>query len=294
LHILPDARLTLDIVSTNKAFGGIQGVYSHQSTATGTGMTFSVYVPPHPAGAMLPVIWYLSGLSCTHANVTDKGDYRRACAELGLIFVAPDTSPRGEDVPDDPDGAYDFGLGAGFYVDATEEPFAQHYRMRHYIEDELPALVAANFPADMARQGIMGHSMGGHGALTISLRNPGRFRATSAFAPIVSPANCPWGHKALGGYLGPDRATWAEYDACALIRGGARLPDLLIDQGAADQFLDEQLKTYLLREACEASGQNATIRMQPGYDHSYYFVSTFMADHLAWHAGRLVDQRGPV
>ena len=279
--------MTLETVSTNTAFGGVQGVYRHSSTATGTDMTFSVFVPPHEAGAKLPVIWYLSGLTCTHANVTDKGEFRKACAKLGLIFVAPDTSPRGENVPDDADGAYDFGLGAGFYVNATEAPFAQNYQMRSYIEDELPALVAANFPVDMSSQGIMGHSMGGHGALTISLRNPGRFKSTSAFAPIVSPLNCAWGQKALGGYLGPDQATWVEYDACALIAGGARLPDLLVDQGEADNFLDDQLKTHLLAEACRAARQKAVIRMQPGYDHSYYFISTFMADHLAWHAERL-------
>lgn len=279
--------MTFETVSTNTAFGGVQGVYKHHSTATGTDMTFSVYVPPHAAGAKLPVVWYLSGLTCTHANVTEKGEFRRACSELGLIFVAPDTSPRGEGVPDDPDGAYDFGLGAGFYVNALVEPFAEHYRMRGYIESELPRLVAEHFPVDMERQGIMGHSMGGHGALTLSLRDPGKYKATSAFAPIVSPLNCPWGEKALGGYLGPDRETWAEYDACALIAAGARLPDLLVDQGEADNFLTDQLKTHLLVEACEAAGQKATIRMQPGYDHSYYFISTFMADHLAWHATRL-------
>lgn len=250
-------------------------------------MTFSAFVPDHAPGAKLPVIWYLSGLTCTHANVTEKGEYRRACAELGLIFVAPDTSPRGEGVPDDAEGAYDFGLGAGFYVDATEAPFATHYRMRSYIERELPALVAQHFSADMDRQGIMGHSMGGHGALTIALRNPGRFASVSAFAPIVAPSQVPWGHKALGGYLGQDRQGWAEYDACALIENGARLPDLLIDQGAADNFLEAQLKTQFLEEACAKAGQKATIRMQPGYDHSYYFISTFMADHLAWHADRL-------
>jgi S-formylglutathione hydrolase len=195
--------------------------------------------------------------------------------------------PRGEDVPDDRAGAYDFGLGAGFYVDATQEPFARHYRMREYVERELPELIAAEFPVNMARQGITGHSMGGHGALTISLRNPGRFKSTSAFAPIVSPLNCPWGHKALGGYLGEDHTAWADYDACALIDKGARLPDLLVDQGDADNFLDEQLKTHLLEEACARAGQKATIRRQPGYDHSYYFISTFMADHIAWHAERL-------
>lgn len=279
--------MTLETVSTNTAFGGVQGVYKHSSVATGTEMTFSVFVPPHAPGDKLPVVWYLSGLTCTHANVTDKGEYRKACAELGLIFVAPDTSPRGEGVADDADGAYDFGLGAGFYVDATEEPYAQHYNMRTYIEGELPALISENFPADMERQGIMGHSMGGHGALTIALRNPDRFKSTSAFAPIVSPMNCPWGHKALGGYLGADQSSWAEYDACALITRGAGLPDLLVDQGEADNFLTEQLKTHLLVEACEAAGQKATIRMQAGYDHSYYFISTFMADHLAWHAERL-------
>lgn len=279
--------MTLETISTNTAFGGMQGVYKHGSTATGTEMTFSVYVPPHEDGVKLPVVWFLSGLTCTHANVTEKGEFRRACSELGLIFVAPDTSPRGEGVPDDPDGAYDFGIGAGFYVDATEAPFAQHYRMRSYILDELPSVISAHFPADMARQAIMGHSMGGHGALTISLRNPGRFKATSAFAPIVSPMNCPWGEKALAGYLGDNKDMWTEYDACALIAGGARLPDLLVDQGSADNFLADQLKTDLLVKACEDAGQKATIRMQPGYDHSYYFISTFMADHLQWHAERL-------
>ena len=279
--------MTIETLSTNRSFGGTQGVYAHESAETGTNMTFSVYVPDHAPGEKLPVIWYLSGLTCTHVNVTEKGEYRRACAELGLIFVAPDTSPRGDGVADDTQGAYDFGLGAGFYVDATELPFAPHYRMRSYIERELPELIAAHFPVDMARQGIMGHSMGGHGALTISLRNPGRYNSTSAFAPIVAPSQVPWGHKALGGYLGQDRAAWAEYDACALIESGARLPDLLVDQGMADNFLKEQLRTHLLEEACAKAAQKATIRMQPGYDHSYYFISTFMADHLAWHAERL-------
>ena len=279
--------MTLETVSINTAFGGVQGVYKHASSATGTDMTFSVYVPPHKAGAKLPVVWYLSGLTCTHANVTDKGEFRATCAELGLIFVAPDTSPRGEGVADDPEGAYDFGLGAGFYVNATREPFARHYSMRDYIEHELPAIIAANFPADMRAQGITGHSMGGHGALTIGLRNPGRFKSVSAFAPIVSPMNCPWGHKALGGYLGDDRAAWRQYDACALIEDGARLPDILVDQGTADNFLTDQLKPELLEAACATAGQPMTLRMQAGYDHSYYFISTFMADHLAWHGKRL-------
>ena len=276
----------MDTVSTNRSHGGTQGVYTHQSDVTGTPMTFSVFVPDHAEGAKLPVLWYLSGLTCTHANVTEKGEFREACAKAGIIFIAPDTSPRGDDVPDDE--GYDFGKGAGFYVNATQEPWARHFRMRDYIEQELPALIAAEFPmADMDRQGITGHSMGGHGALTISLRNPGRFRSTSAFSPIVSPLNCPWGEKALGGYLGPDKAAWREYDACALIEDGARLPDLLVDQGDADNFLHEQLKTGLLVMAARKAGIPATIRMQPGYDHSYYFISTFMAEHIAWHAERL-------
>lgn len=275
----------MEQVSAWRSHGGTQGVYTHPSQETGTAMTFSVFVPDHAPGAKLPVLWYLSGLTCTHANVTEKGEYRAACAKAGIVFVAPDTSPRGDEVPDDE--GYDFGKGAGFYVDATEAPWAAHFRMRSYIESELPALVAAQFPVDMARQGITGHSMGGHGALTISLRNPGRFRSTSAFAPIVSPLACPWGEKALGGYLGPDRAAWADYDACALIDAGARLPDLLVDQGGADTFLEGQLKTHLLAEACARAGQPASIRLQPGYDHSYYFISTFMADHVAWHAERL-------
>ncbi len=275
----------METVSTNRAFGGVQGVYTHASAETGTPMTFSVFVPEHAPGTKLPVLWYLSGLTCTHANVTEKGEFRRACAEHGVIFVAPDTSPRGDEVPDDE--GYDFGKGAGFYVDATEAPWSANFRMRSYIETELPAVIAEHFPADMARQGITGHSMGGHGALTIALRDPSRFRSVSAFAPIVSPLNCPWGEKALTGYIGADRAAWREYDACALIEDGARLPGLLVDQGTADGFLEGQLKTHLLEEACAAAGQSATIRMQEGYDHSYYFISSFMAEHIGWHAERL-------
>ncbi|MFD1950837.1 S-formylglutathione hydrolase [Sphingomonas arantia] len=277
----------MEIVSTAHAHGGIQGVYRHASSATSTAMTFSVFVPAHASGTTLPVLWYLSGLSCTHANVTEKGEYRRLCAELGIILVAPDTSPRGDQVPDDPDGAYDFGLGAGFYVDATTSPFTAHYRMWTYITDELPRLIANEFPADMSSQGIFGHSMGGHGALTAALGMPGRYRSVSAFAPIVAPGQVPWGKKALGGYLGPDEATWRAHDAVAMIEDGARVPDLLVDQGMADQFLAEQLKPELLTAACEAAGIPLTLRMQPGYDHSYYFVSTFMEDHLRWHAERL-------
>lgn len=275
----------MEVVSTNRSFDGVQGVYRHDSAETGTPMTFAVYVPEHAPGAKLPVLWYLSGLTCTHANVMDKGEYRAACAEHGIVFIAPDTSPRGDEVPDDE--AYDFGKGAGFYVDATQEPWAKNFRMRSYLEKELPALVAGHFPVDIERQGITGHSMGGHGALTISLRNPGRFRSTSAFAPIVSPINCPWGEKALGGYLGSDIAAWRHYDACALIEQGARLPELLVDQGTADDFLETQLKTHLLDDACRKADIPATIRLQQGYDHSYLFISTFMAEHVAWHAERL-------
>jgi S-formylglutathione hydrolase len=282
--------VTLETLSANKCHGGVQGVYKHASAETGTEMIFSVFLPPQAEapGANLPVVWYLSGLTCTHANVTEKGEYRRICAELGLIFVAPDTSPRGEEVPDDPAGAYDFGLGAGFYVDATQQPYARHYRMYSYIAKELPELIAANFPADIGRQSITGHSMGGHGALTIALANPGRYRSVSAFAPIASPLRCPWGEKALAGYLGADRSTWRAHDATALIDDGARLDELLVDQGGADNFLDSQLKPHLLAEACERAGIPLTLRIQPGYDHSYYFISTFIEDHLRWHAARLL------
>jgi S-formylglutathione hydrolase len=276
----------MEQVSVTRSHGGTQGVYRHASSATGTDMVFSVFVPDHAPGTRLPVMWYLSGLTCTHANVTEKGEFRAACAELGLVFVAPDTSPRGEAVADDP--AYDMGQGAGFYVDATEAPWAPHFRMRSYVEDELPALIAANFPVDMARQGITGHSMGGHGALTVALRNAGRFRSVSAFAPIVAPSQVPWGEKALGGYLGDaNRAAWRAHDAVALIEDGARVPELLVDQGEADTFLATQLRPELLRAACDKAGIPLELRLQPGYDHSYYFISTFMAEHLRWHAARL-------
>jgi S-formylglutathione hydrolase len=249
-------------------------------------MRLAAFVPPQAEGAKVPVVWYLSGLTCTEENFTVKAGAQRVAAELGLILIAPDTSPRGDGVPDDPEGAYDFGLGAGFYVDAVQEPWAKNYRMRSYIERELPALVAENLPADMSRQGIMGHSMGGHGALTIALRNPGRFSAVSAFAPIASPLNCPWGEKALSNYIGPDRTAWREYDTCALIDDGARLPGILVDQGTADSFLESQLKPQLLEETCARAGQPLTLRLQEGYDHSYFFIATFIEDHLRWHAER--------
>jgi S-formylglutathione hydrolase len=281
--------MTLTTVSQNRSHGGTQGVYRHASRETNTEMTFSVYVPPHAAGAKLPVVWYLSGLTCTHANVTEKGEYRAACAELGLVFVAPDTSPRGEGVPGDANNAYDFGLGAGFYVDATQEPFARNYRMWSYVTAELPSVVAANFPVDPRRQSVMGHSMGGHGALTVALRNPDRYRAASAFSPIVAPSQVPWGLKALSGYLGNNKDAWRKYDAVALIEDGAKFSDLLVDYGDADQFLTEQLRPELLQAACTKANIPLLLRRQEGYDHSYYFISTFMSDHLRWHAARLND-----
>jgi len=267
------------------AHGGWQEVWRHDSAQTGTPMEFSIFLPDAPGPR--PVVWYLSGLTCSWANVTEKGEFRAACARHGLIFVAPDTSPRGPGVPDDPEGAWDMGLGAGFYVDATEEPWARHYRMQSYIEAELPALVAAQFPVDMGRQAIMGHSMGGHGALTVALRNPGRFRSVSAFAPICAPSIVPWGKKALAAYLGPDPAGWADHDACRLIARGARVPALKVDQGAADGFLDSQLRPEALRAACAAAGQPLEFGLHEGYDHSYYFISTLMGAHLDWHAGHL-------
>jgi S-formylglutathione hydrolase len=280
--------MSLKTVSEAKSHGGTQGVYCHSSTATGTEMTFSVFMPPQPEkGEPLPVLWYLSGLTCTHANVTEKGEFRAACAEHGIIFVAPDTSPRGDGVPDDPDGAWDFGLGAGFYVDATEEPWSANYRMWSYVTEELPALVADHFPIDTSRQGITGHSMGGHGALTVALRHASRFRSVSAFAPIVAPSQVPWGEKALSKYLGPDRSAWLSHDAVSLIEFGARLPGLLVDIGDADPFFERELKPELLERACADAGIPLTLRRQPGYDHSYYFISSFMADHVRWHAERL-------
>lgn len=275
----------MEIRSSNKSFGGEQRVYSHVSRSLSCEMKFAAFNPP--GKGPFPALFWLSGLTCTEENFTVKAGAQRIAAELGLVIVAPDTSPRGEGVPDDAQGAYDFGLGAGFYVDATEAPWSQNYRMRSYVEEELFELALAGLPIDKTRIGIFGHSMGGHGALTIALRNPDKFKSVSAFAPIVSPMNCPWGEKALSGYLGADRSKWREYDACALIEDGARVADILVDQGDKDPFLDEQLKPELLEAACKKAGVPLTLRLQPGYDHSYYFISTFIEEHLRWHKKRL-------
>jgi len=273
-------------ISTAKSHGGTQAVYSHSSETCACDMTFAVFVPPQAAHAPCPVVWYLSGLTCTHANAMEKGEYRRLASELGLIVVCPDTSPRGDDVPDEKEN-WQFGKGAGFYVDATQSPFSRNYRMYSYVTAELPALLAAEFPVDMTRQGIFGHSMGGHGALTIALRNPGTFRSCSAFAPIVHPITAGWSRPALEKYLGPDEKSWRAWDAVALIEDGPRFPEFLVDQGAADGFLAEGLRPWLLADACKEAGIPLQLRMREGYDHSYYFISTFMDEHLRWHAERL-------
>jgi len=277
-------RSIMEKISLNKSFGGRQGVYRHASVSTGTEMTFAVYEPPEAKSRQVPVLWYLSGLTCTHENAMVKAGMQDHAARLGMIVVLPDTSPRGDDVADDSKGAYDFGLGAGFYVDATQEPFEQHYRMYTYITKELPGIIGSHFNADMSRQGIFGHSMGGHGALTIGLKNPGKYKSISAFSPIVSPINCPWGQKALGGYLGPDKSVWEKHDACALIANASEKLHLLVDQGTGDDFLETELKPHLLEEACEKVDHPLTLRMQKGYDHSYFFIASFMRDHMEWHA----------
>jgi len=276
----------LNIISEATSHGGMQGVFSQESAACKCDMTFAVFVPPQAASGLCPVVWYLSGLTCTHANVMEKGEYRRLAAELGLIIVCPDTSPRGNDVPDEAT-SWQMGKGAGFYLDATEAPWSEHYQMYTYITQELTELVGKTFRADMGRQGIFGHSMGGHGALTIALKHPDRFKSCSAFAPIVQPSTADWSVPAYEKYLGNDQATWRKYDTVALIEDGARFPELLIDQGLADGFLQNGLRPWLLEEAIEDTEIKLTLRNHERYDHSYYFISTFMEDHLRWHAERL-------
>lgn len=276
----------LETLSEYASFGGTQGIYRHRSTATGCAMEFSVYVPPQARSGPVPVLFWLSGLTCTWANFTEKAGAQRYAAEHGLIVVCPDTSPRGTDLPGEHD-AYDFGSGAGFYVDATRSPWADHYRMYGYVSEELPALVADRFPAAPDRLGIFGHSMGGHGALVIAFRQPDRYRSLSAFAPIAAPSRCPWGRKAFTGYLGPDEHAWHQYDATELAEGRPWRREILVDQGTRDPFLEEQLQPESLVTACRRNGIPLRLRMQDGYDHSYYFIATFMADHVAHHASLL-------
>ena len=275
----------MEIVSAEKSFGGVQGIYRHASSITGCDMTFAVFMPPQADNGPVPVLWYLSGLTCTHANVMEKGEYRRVAAELGIAIICPDTSPRGADVPDEDN--WQFGSGAGFYVDAKMAPYDTNYRMYSYVLEDLPAVIAANFPVDMARQGIFGHSMGGHGALVMALRNSQRFASCSAFAPIVNPSTADWAANAFTRYLGSNSDDWRAYDAVALVEDGHAFPEILIDQGDADSFLETGLRPWLFEAACKDGPTALTLRMQPGYGHSYYFISTFMEDHLRWHAARL-------
>ena len=276
----------IETLSEHRCFGGVQGFYRHRSVETGTPMQFSVFTPPQAEKGLVPVLYFLAGLTCTEETFPIKAGAQRMAAELGLMLVCPDTSPRDTGIEGASDD-WEFGHGAGFYLDATQPPWSRHFRMYSYIVEELPGVVGMNFPAAADSAGIFGHSMGGHGALTIALRNPDRFRAVSAFAPICAPSQCPWGQKALGGYLGRDPAGWAEYDACRLIEGGARVPEILVDQGAADGFLDNQLMPDALRAACDRAGIDLTLTLHEGYDHSYYFISSFMASQLDWQAARL-------
>ena len=273
-------------ISEHKCFGGVQGYYGHASKEIGLEMKFAVYQPPQAAADRVPVLYYLAGLTCTEETFAIKAGAQRVAAELGLLLVAPDTSPRGANIPGEAD-TWDFGVGAGFYVDATREPWSKHYRMYSYVTRELPKLIAAKFPADGSRQGIFGHSMGGHGALVCALKNPGQYRSLSAFAPIAAPMRCPWGRKAFKGYLGEDQAQWREYDASELVKRAPFPGAVLVDQGLADKFLGDQLFPEVFEAACRQSGQKLTLRRQEGYDHGYFFISTFMHDHLRHHALQL-------
>ena len=272
--------------SEQACFGGTMGFYSHSSTATGTEMRFGVYVPPQAKQRPCAALYYLAGLTCTEETFAIKAGAQRLAAEHGLVLVCPDTSPRGANLPGEDDG-WDFGTGAGFYLDSTAAPWSQHYRMAQYVTQELPALVETSFPVRADKRGVFGHSMGGHGALVTALRDPGRWHSVSAFAPICNPAAVPWGEKAFGSYLGPDRAAWAAWDASLLMRQRAYPGPILVDQGTTDQFLEVQLKPEALEAAADASGQALTLRRQDGYDHSYWFIQTFMPDHVAHHAQQL-------
>jgi S-formylglutathione hydrolase len=277
----------MDTLSEHGCFGGTQGFYRHDSAVIGLPMKFGVYVPPQAAQGPVPVLFYLAGLTCTEETFAIKAGAQRVAAQLGLMLVTPDTSPRDTGI-DGADAAWDFGHGAGFYLDATEEPWARHFRMESWVTQELRELVLSKFPARADRVGVFGHSMGGHGALTLALRHPQLYQSVSAFAPIAAPTQCPWGDKAFSGYLGQDRAAWARHDATALVRAGARLPPLLIDQGLADKFLAEQLHPHLFEQACAEAGQPLNIRRHAGYDHGYYFIASFVEDHLRHHAAALL------
>jgi S-formylglutathione hydrolase len=276
----------MEQLSKNHIYSGNQEVWQHDSTACACPMRFGIYLPPQAETEKVPVLYWLSGLTCTDENFATKAGGQRLAAELGMAIVMPDTSPRGLNLPGE-DDSYDFGSGAGFYLNATQSPWAGHYNMYDYVVNELPALVNEHFPVDGERMSISGHSMGGHGALTIALKNPDRYKSVSAFAPIVAPMQCPWGKKALTGYLGDDKDAWRQYDACELVQQGQVSGEILIDQGAADDFLEEQLKPELFAAACEQSGQELQLRMQPGYDHSYFFIASFIEDHLRFHAARI-------
>lgn len=276
---------TIQLVEENKMFGGWVKRYSHQSTTLNCEMTFAIFLPAQAESKKVPSLYYLSGLTCNDQNVITKAGAQQYCAQAGIVFVAPDTSPRGVNIPGE-DDSYDFGSGAGFYVNATVEPWAKHYKMYDYIVKELPAIIEANFNVTNAKS-ITGHSMGGHGALMIALKNPGMYKSVSAFSPIVAPTQCPWGTKALTGYLGDDKKAWEEYDTCCLIAKASEKLPILVDQGLADKFLEEQLKSHLLKEACEKTNHPLTLRMQDGYDHSYYFIATFIEDHIKHHAKAL-------
>jgi S-formylglutathione hydrolase len=278
----------MEQLSENKMYGGSQQVWQHASEVCGCDMAFGIYLPPQAKNRKVPILYWLSGLTCTHENFASKAGAQRIAAELGIAIVMPDTSPRGLNLPGQ-DDSYDFGTGAGFYLNAVRAPWDANYRMYDYVVDELPALVNENFPVDSSRTAISGHSMGGHGALTIALKNADRYRSVSAFAPIVAPTQCPWGKKALRGYLGDDQSLWGQYDATELVAQHPFPAEILIDQGDADEFLSEQLKPELFSAACEAAGQALRLRMQPGYDHSYYFIATFIEDHLRFHASALTQ-----
>ena len=273
----------MEQIGSNKCFGGDQLRFKHSSTSLGCEMNFSVYLPAQAEAREVPVLYWLSGLTCTDENFVQKAGAQQFAAEFGVAVVAPDTSPRGDGVPDDPEGAYDFGLGAGFYVNATEAPWSKHYKMYDYIVSELPETVESALPLDSSKRAIFGHSMGGHGALTIALKNPSRYRSASAFSPICSPLNCPWGDKALTNYIGARGDHWAEYDTCALIKQTDTHLPILVDQGEADGFLEEQLKPELLTQAAGENNYKINLRMQPGYDHSYFFIASFVRDHIAFH-----------